>query len=530
MIPLWLALAACGPGTLSLGGDDAGDSATPDRPDPELDGRRCALESDLESPYFLEGDEVSFTLTCVGDLPQDEAEITLLSAPGSARFDAETLRFTWETALDDGGRHDLVFQVRPRGADDIPVATPVSVWVADDHDASGNVPVDPLTYTEEWGLPVLHVDPQGQLSQSDVAAELTYMGRAYAAQIKIRGAASAGYPKNSFTLELTDEELEIDAWGRSRNHLVLLTTFDDNSYVRQKLIYDLWQDIAAFQGAEGRLTPRSFFCVLYLDGEYHGLYVALDRIDDEFTRHFGYTGDGNLYKSVNHDGNFYLTDSSGNLKYDLAQGYEKKEGEPENDYDDLRALVSFTGNASDQELFDGAAGWLDLEEFMDWQLLVTYTSSGDSAGKNAYLYNDLDGAGFHYVPWDFNHAWGQNWYTARTSAQSVDTYTSRNRVFLAFERSDADTLWGRFDAMRAAGGPFDPAHISAQVDDYYDLIAPSAQRDWEMWESEYRSYRGWSGARNSANDWEDFEGERAYLYDWLDERAAVFEERVPLGG
>ncbi|MCB9797342.1 MAG: CotH kinase family protein [Alphaproteobacteria bacterium] len=524
-----LALLACAPGTVSIGTPD--DSAAPggdsDPPVGETDGRLCELVSDLESPYFLEGDEVSFVVDCSGALPMDEAELSLFSAPPGAAFDAASRRLRWQTDLSDGGPHDIVFRVRPRGASDIPEAATVRVQVADAWSERDNAPVDPLTYTEEWGLPVLHIDVDGSLSQSDTAATFTWQGHEYPGEIKIRGAASAGYPKNSFTIELSDEEIEVEGWGHSRNHLILLTTFDDNSYVRQKLIYDQWAAIAEFSGDEGRLTPRSSFVVVFLEGEYHGLYVLLDRIDDEFVRHHGYSGEGNLYKSVNHDGNFYLTDSNGNTKYDLAQGYEKKEGEPSDDYDDLRALVEFTGNASDQDILQRAAGWLKVEEFMDWQLLVAYSSSGDSAGKNAYLYNEGDGTGFRYVPWDFNHAWGQNWYTARVSANSVDSYASRNRVFLAFDRIAADQVWGRYSAMRADGGAFDPAWLTGQLDDYYALIGPSAQRDWEMWEGEYRSYRGWSSTRSSYNDWQDFEGERDYLYAWIEDRAAVYDALVP---
>jgi hypothetical protein len=84
---------------------------------------------------------------------------------------------------------------------------------------------------------------------------------------------------------------------------VLTSTFDDNSYVRQKLSYDLWAALAA-SADRPRLAPRTFFAVVYLNAEYHGLYVAVDRIDDEFVEQMGLDGDGELFKAVEHTANW----------------------------------------------------------------------------------------------------------------------------------------------------------------------------------------------------------------------------------
>ena len=60
----------------------------------------------------------------------------------------------------------------------------------------------------------------------------------------MRGATSASYPKRSYTVKFTEGELGVKGWhgGKTRGHLVLTTTFDDATYVRQKLVYDLWRD------------------------------------------------------------------------------------------------------------------------------------------------------------------------------------------------------------------------------------------------------------------------------------------------
>ena len=160
---------------------------------------------------------------------------------------------------------------------------------------------------------------------------------------------------------------------------------------------------------------------------------------------------------------------------------------------------------------------------MDWYWLVTYSLSEDSGGKNAYLYHDPDSDLFRYSPWDFNHSWGQNWYTIRIAADTMDDMTWANRVFWAFLSSESANaaLWARLDTLQT-DGPLAPTWITDQLDAYYALIDRSATRDWAQWASSYYSYGSWSGSRNSANDWQDFEGEKAYLYDWVDQRALYF--------
>ncbi len=499
---------------------------TADWPDP---GDACALGSDLSTPNFLEGDVVRFTVSCTGALATEDAEITALSLPEGASFEEETLRFSWATGPADGGRIDVVFSVRARdGSAEIPSAETIRFWVADDPSAADNVAVDPETYTEEWGLPVMHIETTGSVSTSYSDATVIWGGATYPASIKVRGASSAYYPKQSYTLEFNEEELPVEAWGVTRDHLLLLSTFDDNSYVRQKFVYDLWAEMADHWD-DTRMTPRTLFTVVYKDGSYWGLYVGLDRMDDEFLDHMGLERDANLYKAVNHNANFYLTNVYGSTKSSMHEGYTKEEGEPEDDFADLDALVAFTGSSSAADLLAGSGDWFDLQEFMDWFLLVHYTTAEDSAGKNSYLYHPLSGGQFRYGPWDFNHAWGQGWYTYRVDAEYDNSFTGTNRVFWAIQ-SDAEAeaeQWERFATMREDGGPFSLDWQLATLDEYYALIDASAQRDWDKWGASYRSYSGWASTRNAYGDWQDYEGEKAYLYQWVEDRAAHFASLVP---
>ena len=79
-------------------------------------------------------------------------------------------------------------------------------------------------------------------------------------------------------------------------------------------------------------------------------------------------------------------------------GYEKPEGQPESDFADIDRLITAVGGATDRQLGDPAfadAVGYDVEEWMDWLILVYFTIADDSAGKNAYFYHggELEGVG-----------------------------------------------------------------------------------------------------------------------------------------
>ena len=479
---------------LLLGCDGASVAIGPEPQDTSVEWTgSCGLEIEESEVFGVEGEKIEFGAIC-----QSGNKVTGVLPQGAEIADGV---FSWRPDDDQAGVHEVLFSGT---GDGFPETERVVLHVADDWKDPGNEPVDPTTYVREYGLPVLHIDPRGDLSQEYVEARLWLDGHEYHSEIKIRGAASSGYPKVGYTLDFDDEQLELSQYGLGdKRHLVLISTFDDNAYTRQMLAYDLWQDMAAFHDAH-RLTPRTFPVVLYLEGEYHGLYIAADHVDDEFLGQMGLDRESSLFKAVSHDADFAY-------KSDLTSGYELKEGDT---WTPLTDLVTFTGLSSEAELVEGADDWLVSDEFVDWWAFVYFSASGDSAGKNSYLAWDEPNHQMRYAPWDFNHSWGQDWRTLRVDSDYDWDMTSRNRVFLALLTADADRVRERWDALLE--GPFAADALTARLDAHYEAIEPSARRDWDKWDSQYESYGGWSSLRD---DWTTYDEEKEYLYDWVRERS-----------
>lgn len=448
--------------------------------------------------------------------------LELLTGPGSMTLEGWVL--LWSTGFSSAGHHEVTVSVS--GGEGLPEIVSTTLNIADGWDESSNVPVTPADYLTEFGLPVIHLHSSEQITESYSEGVVWVDGEANQAEIKIRGASSSYYPQNAYTLKFPEDPIDLETHGLEKKHrLVLISLFDDNSYIRQKLTYDLWMAMAERSGTDDRLTPRTFFTVVYLNGVYNGLYVAVDHIDDEFMGEFGLNRDGNLYKSVSHDANFYAWSYYGGDKSDLSQGYEQKEGSSA--FFDLRELVEFTSESSRAEFALEAEDWFSVEEFMDWFILVHFLNAQDSAGKNAYLYNDPSSPRFRYVPWDFNHAVGQDWMTIRIDSDYVDDFTWANGIFEHFQEHPelSIQLNERFDALLEEGEIFSWVSLKDRLDAYWDQITPSADRAWERWGDEYESYSGWAYYRDYYGTWEDWEGERRYVTDWLRDRVDLMRAR-----
>jgi spore coat protein CotH len=497
---LLAALVACG------GGDDGGPEGA------DGGGDRCRPTGG--GPYWLtEGEEVAFDVSCATGLDLGQDAFAIDALPDGAEFDAG--HFAWTPGLDQAA----VYRIQV-AASELGETGEVLVGVADAWDADGNLPVvDPTQYPLEYGLPVLFLSPPPTAEEPYVPVSVVYGGVEYAAEGKLRGASSLDYPKKSYILKFDGQRFsdpDADGGFMNKGHVVLTSTFDDNSYLRQWLAYELWSRL------EPTIPVQSYMAVVYMDGVYFGLYTVTDHIDGDVMRASGLSEEGNLYKAINHDANFRLTNSDGADKGTLHDGYEKKEGAPIDDFGDLDELVKFVATASDQEFAEGIDQRVELADYEKWLITSSYSRADDSAGKNSYHYHDATRS-WRVAPWDFNASFGQDWTTRRTAAAPADFYPDANHLFerLLAEPTLAAAFGQRY--RDALAGPLAQAVVLALIDDEAARIDFGAHRDWARWEAQYRSFGRWS----DRTDWTTYDEEVQYLRDWIADRTAAIEEALP---
>lgn len=494
--------ASCsGPEVSSFGGKA---NPTPDRT-PTLP----ACQPSASGPHWLEeGETVSFTVSCATGMV---VPIALESPPEGAAFDPASGVFTWTPGLADAAVYELEFRVAATGE-----SRRVKVGVADRWEDPDNVPVaDPSKYTEEFGLPVLFLSPGPEDDDEYAPVTVVYGGHTYLADAKKRGATSMSYPKNSYTVRFAkeDEFRDLARGFDGVRRLAVTQTFDDNSYLRNRLAYTFWN----------RLDPDhvhigAFSAVIYVDGEYWGLYTITNHVDDNLMDDNGLGEGGDLFKAVSHSAN-WDTRYDGIEKSNLAMGFLKKEGLPEDGmsgaYDTIKNAVKFVGDSSSSRFEAEIDTRMETRDYMHWWIFVRLLNAEDSAAKNSFHYLPAtSGAKWRYIPWDFNASFGQSYQTTRRAPDTRNDFTHRNELFARMLASP--TRSAEIDALyrKALDGPWKLEELLAIVDEFAAEIGPSAKRDERKWRSSYRSYDAW----DSRSDFTDWEGEVEYIREWLVER------------
>ncbi|HEY0707970.1 MAG TPA: CotH kinase family protein [Polyangia bacterium] len=368
----------------------------------------------------------------------------------------------------------------------------------------------------EDGLPTIHLWTASEINSDDYTPALLHAnGHTYQAEAKFRGASSLDYPKKSYTLKFERGDRFNDARAPggffSKRKVVLYSSFDDNSYLRTVLAFSLWNRL---QG--GRLAVEAYHAVIYLDGQYHGLYTVLDFIDEDFFARYGLGDEGQLFKAVGH-ASFYSSAPAWTL-------YEKKAGLPEvgaseddmafAPIDSLRAFVRDTDPVAFTVQVPGV---IDLESYVSWFILVSALEADDTFGKNTYQYLPSSNHPWHLVPWDFNASFGQDYTTAR---QAV-TYTVFGQAAntLLTMRLYGDPVLGpalRERYVSALQSDIEVSGVVAEIQTLAARIAAAAARDEERWGDAYRRFPRWS----TRPDLTTHRQEVAYLLTWVVERWA----------
>lgn len=462
--------------------------------------------------WIEEGSPLALEVGCTNRALRDDDTFAMPDLPAGATFDPATRTLAWTPGLDQAATLTLAVTVGDE-------AGTVKVGVLDRHDAPGNVPVDPTTYLEEHGLPVLHVATTPGLNRTDYTpATVTWRGRVIAAHAKYRGQSSFGYPKKSYTLKF-DAAAPFDEPAHGfdrRRRLTVTTTFDDVSHVRVRLAFALWNRL---DPAHVQVSQMS--AIVFVDGVYQGLYALTDHIDRHLFEAQGADEDGNLYKADTHACNFRLTLNNGDAKATPHEGYDKKEGTPlpgePGAWDDLDALITWADTSDDATFAAELEARMDRRDVEGWWQLVTLIQAADSAGKNSYLWRDDVVDRWRVVPWDFNASFGQTWQSARMAPDvPLDGYVWANGLWA---RMLADAAIGpamRADLADALVGPVALPDVLALLDAMAAEVHASALRDEARWGAAVRGYGGWS----FRDDFLDHDAEVAYVRAWIEARWA----------
>ena len=296
--------------------------------------------------------------------------------------------------------------------------------------------------------------------------------------VRIHGGVSQSYPKKSYalTLETPVPWLEM----RKSAHWVLNAAFVDRSLMRHKLSYDLFRSLSAAGGKH--YSAESRFVEVFLNGKYNGAYLLMERVDRALLELSRYDSNAPshacIYKAVDHAANFSQPGHA---------GYEQRE--PDADvkayWGPLDEFNQFVSRAPDAEFHapeQGIATRLDIDNAIDFHLLVLLTSNGDGITKNFIFARDAvvtnaPAPRFFFAPWDYDATFGRDWDATRVDL----TAWLSNHLFdrLHGEAAFRKKFAARWQQLRAR--EFSVATIHRLIDENARTLGDAARRNAVRW-------------------------------------------------
>jgi hypothetical protein len=223
---------------------------------------------------------------------------------------------------------------------------------------------------------------------------------------RLRGNTSRYSQKKSF-------KVSFNTWTDSGNYqgiekLNLNGEHNDPSIMRAKLMWD-------FLYKWGIPAPRANHVELYINGNYHGLYLNVEHIDEEFMDlRFG-NKNGNIYKCLypadldylGSDPDLYKLEENGRRVYEL------KRNEEADDYSDLANFISILNNSDDASFsceIDQVFNTTDYLKVIAADILCGNWDGYIFNKNNYYLYHNEFSDHFEFLIYDPDNTFGIDWY------------------------------------------------------------------------------------------------------------------------
>jgi hypothetical protein len=373
------------------------------------------------------------------------------------------------------------------------------------------------------------------------------------AAIKIRGSSTAGQAKPSYTVEVRDEynrDRDVSLLGLpAESDWVLYAPFSfDRVLINNAFAYDLSNQI-------GRYAVRTRFVEMYLNtnddtvsaSDYVGLYIFMEKIKRGPER-------VNVEKLEPWDSTEPRISGGYMLKIDRPdpgdRGFRTARGNPT--YGDgtlcyvdpkeieittaqstwIRGYLDAFENALYGPAFadpqNGYARYLDVDCFIDHNLLNMLPMNVDAFRLSGYLYKTRNGKLGAGPLWDFDRALDstdgrddnpRSWHGAGDGTDYFN-YVWWDRLFkdVNFWQKYID----RWYELRA--GPFSTASLNATIDAMADEIGEAQARNFKKWPGQGPRFGGFQGEVDHLKQWLQTRCE------WIDSQFVAPLQIVPDGG
>ena len=321
--------------------------------------------------------------------------------------------------------------------------------------------------------------------------------------IERRGNSSQWQGKTPYRFETVDDEGEnsnVELLGMpAENDWALYAPWQDKTMIRNVLTYQLSNEM-------GRYASRSRHVELYLNNEYRGIYVLMEKIKRDGNRvdisklnPGEITGDDVTGGYILKFDWFYTGDNIGgfeseydNMIYnyhypkpsDIVPEQEAYIEEYINEFETIMMGTDYTNDST------GYPSMMNVESFVDFILLQELAKNVDAYRLSTYIYKDKESIDNRLTAgpvWDFNHGFGNcdygetwevdNWLLEYNpeGGDQVAFWWEFLWEDLAFQHKAAV----RYTELRQT--IFSEEHIYSIIDSIADYLGPAVDRNFARW-------------------------------------------------
>jgi len=222
---------------------------------------------------------------------------------------------------------------------------------------------------------------------------------------RLRGNTSRQSQKKSFKVSFNTFHSGRHFFGVEK--LNLNGEHNDPSVIRSKIAWDLFRDF-------GIPAARANHVQVYINGDYYGLYINVEQIDEEFVESRFDNKDGNLYKCL------YPADldyrGSDQEEYKITMGdrrvYDLKTNTMEDNYSDIASFISHLNQLPSAVFECEMVKDFNVYDYLKAIAVDVFLGNWDGPiynKNNFYLYYNTQYDRMEYIPYDLDNTFGIDW-------------------------------------------------------------------------------------------------------------------------
>ncbi|MGA9524685.1 MAG: CotH kinase family protein [Myxococcaceae bacterium] len=211
-------------------------------------------------------------------------------------------------------------------------------------------------------------------------------GSRHQVMMRLRGNSSRSWPKKSWRIEFPPATL----WDGRRN-LNLVSSWREQTLMLEKLGFDAL-------AAMGVPASRARYIRLYINGQFQGIYLDLERVDKHFLRNHGFADpDASIWRCGRKN-----CEMKPFFDPTYQQNWEKETNElaPSPELDAFMRVINFT---PEPQFVEALSRQFSLENHLRNFAVDALISNATVEDSRAYVIYDAVRRRWTYAPWDLNN-------------------------------------------------------------------------------------------------------------------------------